>query len=104
MGHKKDIGMLWAKLLNIYGQFGSIQGLVNTSILIIMFYTGTIRQETGMPPWLYALILLALISTGVAFIHKKGISGYYRFFSEQSGLDEVKADIKKIKEALNIED
>ena len=86
---KTDLGLSWAKLLVILGQVGAIYGMVNSIMLIGIFYMTTIRPEFGIPLWPYLLAVIFVIISLVSFILKIGISGYYRFFNQQSAIDRI---------------
>jgi cell division protein FtsW (lipid II flippase) len=84
----KRIGLLWARLMAIYGQLGFIQGILNSLMLIAVTYTTTLQQR-GVPLWVYLAILVLILSLATVFILFIGIRGYYDFFNEQSNLDKL---------------
>lgn len=103
-GKKKfDIGLLWAKYVNTWGQVGAVVGTVNFIMLLGVFYTTTIEPSSlSVPLWLYMLVIVVGAVIGVTFVLKIGISGYYRFFSNQSELSQANRRIKMIMEKLEI--
>jgi ABC-type uncharacterized transport system permease subunit len=104
MAHKFDVGLIWAKIVNIWGQLGTVAGIVNTLMMIGVFYTTTLYPNFKVPLWLY-IVVIAIGAGGVVwFIIKIGISGYYRFFSKQSEITEANRKIDLIIKYLEIED
>jgi hypothetical protein len=101
---KIDIGLIWAKIVNIWGQFGTVAGIANTIMLLVVTYSTTIEPKFHIPLWLYITTIVIAVILGVAFILKWGISGYYRFLSNQSELSQVNKRIELIMKHLNIED
>jgi len=104
--HKKkvDIGLVWAKYVNTWGQVGSIAGMVNMIMMLGVFYTTTLRPAIAVPLWLYITIVVIGGATVVTFVLKIGISGYYRFFSKQSEVAEINKRVKLIMRHLGIEE
>lgn len=101
---KIDIGLVWAKVVNIWGQLGTVAGIANTIMLLIVTYTTTIEPKFHTPLWLYIAVIIIAFAVGVYFILKVGISGYYRFLSNQSELSEVHRKLNLVMKQLNIED
>ena len=101
---KYDIGLIWAKGMNIWGQIGVLLSILNTFMIIGIFYTTTVNPTTNIPFWLYILIILSIAIPVILFILKVGISGYYRFFNQQSELHQVGDGIDKIIKHLGIEE
>ena len=97
---KIDIGLVWAKYVNIWGQLGSVAGTVNFLMMIGVFYTTTLKPNVDIPLWLYVLVMSTGVLLAVAFIVKIGISGYYRFFSNSSELSEAHRRIKELESKL----
>jgi hypothetical protein len=93
---KLDVGLIWAKGINIWGQVGSVAGAVNFLMMIGVFYTTTAKPNWLIPLWAYITVIVLGGVLVIGFIIKKGISGYYRFLSEQSRIDEVE---KKVDES-----
>lgn len=104
MKNRNDAGLAWGKFLNIIGQAGTIQGLINSLLLIGIFYTTTARPEFGIPLWLYLLVVVSVIFAVVIFILKVGISGYYRFFNQQSAVGEIDQKMDRIIKHLGMKD
>jgi len=111
--HKKkvDVGLVWAKYVNTWGQVGAVAGTANLIMMLGVFYTTTLRPSVAIPLWLYILIVVVAATTGVIFVLKIGISGYYRFFSKQSELAETNKRVQEndrklrlILEHLGVED
>ena len=108
---KLDIGLVWAKYMNIWGQVGTVAGTVNLVMMLGVFYTTTLRPAIAISLWLYILIVAVAAIIGVVFVLKVGISGYYRFFAEQSAVAETNKRVREtdrkqalIMEKLGIED
>jgi len=108
---KIDIGLVWAKYMNTWGQVSSIAGTVNMIMMLGVFYTTTLRPNIAFPLWLYILIIVLGAAAVVTFVLKIGISGYYRFFSKQSEVAETNRRVqendrklKLIMEKMGIED
>lgn len=101
---KIDIGLSWAKAVNVWGQIGLFAGVANTVMLIGVLYTTTVAPKFSIPFWLYILIIMIAAIVCIIFVMKIGISGYYRFFSQQSELSQVNKKVSKIMKRLNIEE
>ncbi len=99
-----DIGLIWAKYVNTWGQVGSVAGTVNMLMMIGVFYTTTLKPNFDVPLWLYLMVILIVATTVVTFVLRVGISGYYRFFSKRSELGEANRRIKLIMDHLGIEE
>ena len=106
-----DIGLIWAKYINIWGQVGTVAGTVNLIMMLGVFYTTTLRPAIAISLWLYILIVAVATIVGVVFVLKVGISGYYRYFAEQSAVAETNKRVREtdrklalIMEKLGIED
>ena len=102
--HKKkvDIGLAWAKYVNTWGQVGSVVGSVNFIMMLGVFYTTTLRPAVAIPLWLYILVAFVVTATGVLFVLKVGISGYYRFFSKTSELSETNKRVQETDRKLKL--
>ena len=100
---KIDVGLVWAKYVNIYGQLGSLAGIVSMIMTIGIFYTTTLYPIIKVPLWAYILTILVGASIVVWFILKIGISGWYRYFAQQSELHQANAKMDAIMEHLNID-
>lgn len=101
---KMDVGLVWAKYVNTWGQVGAVAGTANLIMMLGVFYTTTLRPSLAVPLWLYILVIVVASITGVVFVLKIGISGYYRFFSKTSELSETNRRVKLIMDHLGIED
>ena len=108
---KIDVGLVWAKYVNTWGQVGAVAGTANLIMMLGVFYTTTLRPAVALPLWLYILVVVIAATTGVIFVLKIGISGYYRFFSKQSEVAETNLRVQEtnrklrlIMEKLEIED
>ena len=101
---KMDIGLMWAKIVNIWGQLGTAAGVVNTIMLIGVFYTTTVYPNLKVPLWLYVLVIVLGVILGVLFIVRFGISGYYRFLSRRSELSQTNQRVKAIMDHFSIEE
>jgi len=101
---KIDVGLIWAKIVNIWGQAGTIAGIANTIMLLVVTYSTTIEPKLHIPLWLYITTIIITLILVVTFILKWGISGYYRFLSNQSELSQVNKRVELIMKHLNIED
>lgn len=99
-----DIGLIWAKYVNTWGQIGAVAGTVNFLMMLGVFYTTTLKPELDVPLWLYALVVTAGALLAIAFVLKIGISGYYRFFSHRSELSETNRRVKLIMDHLGIDE
>jgi len=92
---KVDIGLVWAKYINTWGQVGAVAGTANLIMMLGVFYTTTLRPAVDIPLWLYILVVVIAAVTGVIFVLKIGISGYYRFFSKQSEVAETNKRVQE---------
>jgi len=108
---KIDVGLIWAKYINTWGQVGAVAGTANLIMMLGVFYTTTLQPWINVPLWLYALVVVLAAIAGITFVLKIGISGYYRFFSKQSKLSETNRRVQEndrklrlIMERLGIED
>ncbi len=101
---KIDIGLVWAKGVNIWGQLGTIAGIVNTLMLVGVFYTTTLYPKFPIPFWAYILIVLLAATLCIGFIIKFGISGYYRFLSRRSEISQINERVSLIMKHLDIDD
>ena len=108
---KIDVGLVWAKYVNTWGQVGAVAGTANLIMMLGVFYTTTLRPAVAIPLWLYILVVVVAATTGVLFVLKVGISGYYRFFSKQSEVAETNLRVQEndrklrlIMEKLEIDD
>jgi len=101
---KVDVGLVWAKLVNIWGQLGTVAGMANTVMLVGVFYTTTVYPNTPIPLWVYLFTVVTVAILAITFIVKYGISGYYRYFSKQSELSEVNKKVSLIMDRLGIEE
>ena len=104
MKTRNDIELAWGKVLIIIVQAGAVYSLINSLMLIGIFYTTTARPEFGIPLWLYLLVVTAVIFSLVIFILKIGISGYYRFFNQQSAMDKIDQKVDRIIKHLGMKD
>ena len=101
---KIDVGLVWAKYVNTWGQVGAVAGTANLIMMLGVFYTTTLRPSLAVPLWLYISVVVVAAITGVLFVLKIGISGYYRFFSKTSELSETNRRVKLIMDHLGIEE
>ena len=99
-----DIGLIWAKVQNIWGQVGVIASIVNFIMMLVVFYTTSVHPNVKISIWLYGLIIVIGAALVIWFIVKWGISGYYRFFSQQSEMNEISRKVGLIMKKLNIDD
>lgn len=103
--HDIDIGLWWAKYINIWGQAGAVVGTFNFIMLLAVFYTTSIGpSKYSIPLWLYISIVVVGTVIGVVFVMKVGISGYYRFFSQKSEMSQINKRVKLIMDRLEIDD
>jgi len=100
---KFDVGLIWAKVVNIWGQLGTVAGAVNVVMMVFVFYSTTIKPNIPIPLWLYLVLIGIGAAAVIWFILRWGISGYYRFFSNQSELTAVNRKVDLIMEHLKIE-
>jgi len=100
-----DLGLLWAKYINTWGQVGAVVGTVNFIMLVGVFYTTSIEpSRIHIPLWLYVLVIFIGAVIGVTFVLKIGIAGYYRFFSQQSELSQVNLRVKILMNHFGIDE
>jgi len=97
---KIDIGLIWAKIVNIWGQVGTVAGIANTIMTLGIFYTTTVNPNFKVPLWAYILFVIIGASLVIGFIIKWGISGYYRFFSNQSEITSMKKEVLEVKKDM----
>jgi len=90
-----DVGLVWAKYVNTWGQVGAVAGTANLLMMLGVFYTTTLRPNLAVPLWLYVSVVFVAALTGVIFVLKVGISGYYRFFSKTSELSETNKRVQE---------
>ena len=104
--HKRrlDIGLIWAKYVNTWGQIGAVAGTINFIMMLGVFYTTTLRPALNLPMWLYILLVITGSILATTFVLKVGISGYYRFFSNRSELSETNRRVKLIMDHLGIDE
>ena len=93
--HKVDVGLVWAKYVNTWGQVGAVAGTANLIMMLGVFYTTTLKPNVDVPLWLYITVVVLAATTGVVFVLKVGISGYYRFFSKASELSETNKRVQE---------
>ena len=101
---KVDIGLVWAKYVNTWGQVGAVAGTVQMLSTLAILYTTTIQPNMDIPIWLYILVIASGATLMITFVLKVGISGYYRFFSNRSELSETNRRVKLIMNHLGIAD
>lgn len=101
---KIDIGLIWAKIVNIWGQLGTVAGIANTIMLLVVTYSTTIEPKFHIPLWLYITSIIICAILGITFILKYGLSGYYRFLSNQSELTQVNKRVKLIMDRMGLKD
>ena len=99
-----DVGLIWAKFVNTYGQVGAVAGTVQMLSTLAILYTTTIQPNIDVPIWLYILIIVSGAVLMITFVLKIGISGYYRFFSKTSELAQTNKRVKMIMDHLGIEE
>ena len=92
---KIDVGLIWAKYVNTWGQVGSVAGTVNMIMMLGVFYTTTLKPNVDVPLWLYILVVIVAATAMILFVLKVGISGYYRFFSKQSEMGETNKRVQE---------
>lgn len=97
-----DIGLIWAKYVNTWGQLSAVAGTVNILMMLAVFYTTVLKPSLAVPLWLYTSVMFVGAVIGIAFVLKVGISGYYRFFSKTSELSETNRRVKLIMNHLGI--
>ena len=94
-GQKVDIGIIWAKYVNTWGQVGAVAGTVQMLSTLAILYTTTIQPNIDISVWLYILIITSSATLLITFVLKIGISGYYRFFSKQSEVAETNLRVQE---------
>ena len=99
---KVDIGLIWAKYVNCWGQVGAVAGTANLIMMLGVFYTTTLRPAVAIPLWLYVLVVVVAALLGVIFVLRIGISGYYRFFSKTSELSETNKRVQETDRKLKL--
>lgn len=99
---KLDIGLTWAKYINIWSQIGAVAGTANLVMMLGVFYTTTLRPSLAVPLWIYITVVAVSAATSVAFVLKVGISGYYRFFSKTSELSETNKRVQETDRKLEL--
>jgi hypothetical protein len=99
---KVDIGLVWAKFVNTYGQVGAVAGVVQMLSTLAILYTTTIQPNIDVPIWLYILIIVSGAMLMITFVLKIGISGYYRFFSKQSEVGETNRRVQETDRKLEL--
>ncbi|MCK9599018.1 MAG: hypothetical protein M0R06_08265 [Sphaerochaeta sp.] len=99
---KIDVGLAWAKYVNIYGQVGAVAGTVQMMSTLAILYTTTIQPNMNIPIWLYVLAIIAGTVLAVTFVLKVGISGYYRFFNQHSDLAETNERVQETDRKLKL--
>jgi len=112
LGKRKiDVGLVWAKYVNTWGQVGAVAGTVNIFMMIGVFYTTVVKPSLSIPLWLYLTVIVVGAISLIIFVLCVGISGYYRFFSKTSELSETNRRVQEndrkltlIMDKLGIED
>jgi len=97
-----DVGLVWAKYVNTWGQVGAVAGTANLLMMLGVFYTTTLRPSLAVPLWLYITVVVVAALTGIVFVLKVGISGYYRFFSKTSELSETNKRVQETDRKLGL--
>ena len=100
--YKMDVGLAWAKYVNIWGQVGTVASTVSMIMMLGVFYTTTLRPVVDIPLWLYILVVVAAAALAVLFVLKVGISGYYRYFSKQSEVSETNERVQETDRKLKM--
>jgi len=101
---KLDVGLIWAKYVNTWGQIGTVASTVNFLMMLGVFYTTTLKPNIDIPLWLYITVVMIGVILATTFVLKVGISGYYRFFSNRSELSETNRRVKLIMDHLGIDE
>ena len=99
---KLDIGLIWAKYVNTWGQVGVVAGTVQMLSTLAILYTTTIQPNMDIPIWLYILVIASCAALMITFVLKIGISGYYRFFSKQSEIAETNRRVQETDRKLGL--
>ncbi len=68
---KLDVGLMWAKIVNIWGQLGTVAGAVNVMMMVGVFYTTTIKPSLPIPLWLY--LMMIVLGARLKFAHSSGM-------------------------------
>lgn len=97
-----DIGLIWAKYMNTWGQVGTVASTVNFVMMLGVFYTTTLRPAFEIPLWIYIIIVLIGMTIVIAFVLTIGISGYYRFFSNNSELSETNRRVQEANRKIEL--
>ena len=102
IGKKRDIGLIWAHMLAVWGQVSVPYSIIMAIMMAGTFYSTTIKGV--LPFWVYIAILAVMIVSVILFVVFVGISGYYRFLNQRSALDQINSRLEKIMNKLDIED
>ena len=102
IANKYDPGLIWAKTQATYSQLGTISGMVAQLMQVGVFYATVVKG--WIPLWVYLIVLATGLGLVLLFILKIGISGYYRFFNQQSAVDNINRKVNLIMQRLEIED
>lgn len=98
---KMDIGLIWAKWMNISGQMGAVQGAASIIMLLIVTYTTSLKGV--IPLWIYVTAVILGVVVLIVFVVKIGISGYYRFFNQQSAMNRIERKLNLLLKEKGIE-
>lgn len=97
-----DVGLVWAKIVNIWGQVGTVAGIVNFVMMLGVFYTTTVYPNIKIPIWLYLFIVIIGASLVIGFIIKWGISGYFRYFSNLSEITKINNKVCDLEKNIDL--
>jgi len=99
---KIDVGLIWAKYVNTWGQVGTVASTVSFIMMLGVFYTTTLYPALEMPLWMYIIIILIGMTLVIFFVLTIGISGYFRFFSNRSELSETNKRVQETDRKLEL--
>lgn len=99
LGRSFDIGHMWGRWLYTYSQAGSVQGGINTLMLLVITYNTSING--AIPVWVYMLTIVLVLVTLIWFVSKIGIPGYFKFYKEQSAVGYLETEVRRQGEVLD---
>lgn len=88
-----DLGHMWGRWLYTYSQAGSVQGGINTVMLLVITYNTSIQG--AIPVWTYILVIVLMASAIIGFVSKIGIPGYFKFYKEQSAVGYLETEVRR---------
>ncbi len=101
---RESPGMAWGAFVQLYSQLTMIQGMVNTLMLLGVFYSTNLKGIWPDIPWWAYLVGLMVISLGLSvFLIMVGIPGIYKYGRRFMRTTQVEDKLDLIIKHLNID-